>query len=190
MNSTWAFKGGIRRQWKFYNAPFMDNDLWVWAYRLDAYVRLSRSWRATVRYELDIADSRGYDTTEENKQNSDDSNSDCSSDKYQLVFQYRTPKRWADKWFSPREIEWDFDYSLSWYTSDKSIWDDPLHVGRKDTQWAYQITLSYPFVGKTTMELAYKYSTRSVESPYPGEFIGDEKDYTANRMWIGFESPF
>jgi len=190
MSPKWAFKGSIRRQWKFYNGPFMDNDLWVWAYRLDTYARLSKRWRSSFRYELQVVDSRGYDTTDEDKENSNDSNSDHHGDKFQLIFQYSVPKSWSAKWFGPKKIEWDIDHSVSYYSSEKPIWDDPLHVGRKDTQWAGQIRLFYPFVGRSTMVLAYKYSLRSVESPYEGEFIGDEKDFDSNRMWIAFETPF
>ncbi|MCK4546460.1 MAG: hypothetical protein KAW17_03370 [Candidatus Eisenbacteria sp.] len=190
VNKTLALKPSLRRQWKYYNSSFMDNDLWVWAYRLDSFIRLSARWRSTFRYELQIVDSRGYDTTEESKENSNDSNSDHHGDKYQLVFQYRPPRSLAGKWYGPKKIEWDFDHSVSWYSSDKPIWDDPLHVGRKDTQWAGQLRLFFPFVGRTTMEIAYKYSQRKVESPYEGEFIGDEKDYVSNRVWVALESPF
>jgi hypothetical protein len=190
VNKTLAVKPSIRRQWKYYNRPFMNNDLWVWAYRLDSFVRISKRWRSTVRYELQVVESRGYNTTEEDRLNSNDSNSDHQADKYQFVLQYRPPKSWSGRWYGPSKIEWDVDHSVSYYTSPKPIWDDPIHVGRKDTQWAGEMSMVFPFVGKTTMELAYKYSRRRVISPYTGEFIGDEKDYDSNRMWVAFESPF
>ena len=42
---------------------------------------------------------------------------------------------------------------------------------------------------RTTLEIGYKFSERKVDSPYEGEIIAEEKDYTSNRVWVGVKSP-
>lgn len=180
-----AAKGTVRRALKFYNRPFMDNDLWVWAYRIDTEIYVTDRWRMTLRYQLDVADSRGHDTVEENKENSNDSVSDHYVDRYRLILVYR-PKRGG---YWPQRVGWDVRYELSYFTSDKAPKDDPRHVGRKDKKWVAELTLLYPFLERTSLEIGYRYSTRSVDSPYKEQIIAEEKDYTSNRVWIGFKRP-
>ena len=82
------------------------------------------------------------------------------------------------------EISVRVRYEVSWFTSQKSLEDDPYHVGRIDRVWQFQLAWDKELPNGVDMQVGWKYARRRVESPWDGD-IHEDKDYDQRRYWIG-----
>lgn len=199
---------------RYYNRPFLENDLWEWNARvgLDAvYGRLT----TTVHYGYANVAARGYDSVGETLETaSEGSDGSYEKDWYRLQFAYR-PKRAPYTPTAPHGIagllqrgaaQVDrgliaartsaftvmLDYQRQFYTSPLPLAVDPLHVGRLDQTKQIQVTwASRPVWRRVTLEAGWRYTRRSANGA--GSLIGEdpseEKDYTGSRYWLGIATP-
>jgi hypothetical protein len=202
------------RVWRYYNRPFLENDLWEW----NARVGLDAVWgrlTTTVHYGYAHVDARGYDSVGETLEIADNgSDGSYEKDWYRLQFAYR-PRRSPYVPASPHGVggllqrgasqldrglvlAWTafltvaFDYQRQFYTSELPLAIDALHVGRLDQTKQIQITwASRPLVRRATLEAGWRYTVRTAEGA--GSLIGEdpseEKDYTGSRYWLGIAVP-
>ncbi len=173
---------------RYYNKPFMENDNWEWNGEGTVSIRLARSIRLATRYMYSDVESRNADTEGETDENTDDGNLDYERDLYEAILTIR-PRGWL--WIG-NSIELLGQYQAYHYTSQQHPLDDPYHVGRKDEITSFETTIGTRAVWrKVTLEVGYRFSERDSSLPGRiGEDVGEEKDYTDHRLWIGMSTPF
>jgi hypothetical protein len=179
----------VKRSWRFFNQAFMENDTWEWR------TSGSLTWRAigplkiAGSYDYTDAKGRGADSVDEIIDTSDNSDPSFARDTYGLDFSLSSRKGFL----RVNDLTLGGEYQAFYFTSRKRPDQDPLHVGRRDEVRRAELTFrTVPVVGAASLEGGYRYSKRSstaVEVSV-GMDIGEEKDYTDNRMWFGIEIPF
>ena len=204
---TFKFWGGYTT--RFYNRPFLENDLWEWNGRLETDLRWKRlTWN--LRYAYATVAARGYDEVGETLETSDnDGDGSYEKDTYRLRLTYRPKKSpyapgdpsgflgliqglaaWVDRGLvkiKTSAIYLQFKYDRQFYTSERPLEVDPLHVGRLDEAYQWQGQWSSKALwSKMTLLAALRYTVRTAESPggYIGEDPSEEKDYTGARYWL------
>ncbi len=170
----------VNRTLRYYNRPFMENDTWAWNVRGTLYWTVVPPLRLTLDYGYDDASARGYDEAGETKETSDDSDASYKRDFYQLEVAW-SPRRWRGLF---RKLAVRGQYQVYWFTSDKALEEDPFHVGRRDDVWSIQATLDRTLSRSATLQLGYRYTQRTTDSPWRGD-IAEDKDYEQNRWWLG-----
>ncbi|MGD8394604.1 MAG: hypothetical protein PVF43_03895 [Candidatus Eiseniibacteriota bacterium] len=179
----------LQRSVRYYNQPFMENDNWEW--RIGGYVRWKFQRRLRLRLEYLYSDvrARARDSITETRDNSDDGDASYQRDSYEAKLYWR-PRR-AISWFRQGSVA--FQYQAYYFTTDRAYYDDPYHVGRKDQVYRIEFTAdSKKIWGPVTLEGGYRFSERTSTAAFDSDnvAIGEDKDYTDNRFWIGAEYPF
>jgi hypothetical protein len=178
-----------KRSWRFFNQAFMENDTWEWRYLAALTWRAYGPLRITGAYDYTDAKGRGADSAGETVAASDDSDPSFQRDSYELTFDLGLKKTLL----RVNQLSLSGAHQIFFFTSEKLLLDDPLHVGRKDKVYRVEGTwATLPVAGPVSLEGGYRYTKRTSTAPEVavGEDIGEEKDYTDNRWWIGFEIPF
>ena len=170
----------VNRTIRYYNRPFMENDTWVWNVRGTLYWKVARPLRVTLDYGYDDASARGYDEVGETRDTSDDSDPSYKRDLYQVELAW-SPRRWRRL---VRKVAVRGQYQVYWFTSRKTLEEDPFHVGRRDDVWSVQATLEHTLGRGSVLQLGYRYTQRTTDSPWRGD-IAEDKDYEQNRWWLG-----
>lgn len=170
----------IFRSLRYYNRPFMENDIKDLGFRLTAYWRPHSHWMITADYGYTDAPARGYDEVGETRETSDNSDPSFNEDMVQLDVGWRP--EWAEAVLDEFSVR--VRYEVSWFTSQKSLEEDPYHVGRIDRVWQYQVAWDKELPNGVDMQIGWKYAKRRVESPWDGD-IHEDKDYDQRRYWIG-----
>ena len=192
--SAWLrlrFQGS--RTWRFYNRPFLENDLWEWAGQASADLRYRR---LTTRLQYAYADvqARGYDEVGETLETADnESDGSYEKDTYMLRFSYAPRKRayvpgeagpgfLGQAWWLVRSagalidrglvraktagLDLEFTYSRQFYTSTLPLYLDATHVGRLDETRQVEITWSsQPIYRKASLEAGWRFTERTADAP-------------------------
>ena len=208
--------GDVGRTLRFYNRPFLENDLWEWNFGVRGDIRWG-SFTTTLDYGYANVKARGYDEIGESLEDSDnDGDGSYEKDTFRIRFTYRPKKTpfepnpgsdgfsrgvqtfgsWIDRGLVALRT-WSFylqhSYARQFYASQRPLYVDPLHVGRLDQQRQWQIAwYSRPLFRKASLELGGRFTVRRADSP--AGVVGEddpseEKDYTGNRYWIAIDSP-
>ena len=179
----------LARSARYYNRPFMENDNWEW--RLGGYVSWKFHRRLTARVEYFYSDvrARAADTVGEEAQSSDDGDASYERDSYELTLSF-APKGGL---FKMSSVSVGGQYQAYYFTSTKPYFEDPYHVGRKDQVYRMEITaLSVKILGPARLETGYRFTERTSSAAFDSgnASIGEDKDYTDNRFWLGTEYSF
>lgn len=170
----------LTRSLRYYNRPFMENDIKDLGLRGTIYWRAHRDVRVTLDYGFTLAAARGADEVGETVENSDNSDPSYERDLYQVDV------TWSPKWLKPvaKNVSLRGGYQVYWFTSTKALEDDPYHRGRIDRVYMAQLRLQRDLPGGIGGEIGIRYAQRTVESPWDGD-IASDKDYDQRRYWIG-----
>lgn len=168
------------RSLRYYNQPFMENDIKDLGLRATLVWDAHRDWRLTFDYGYTDAPARGADEVGETIENSNDSDPSFNRDLYQVDATWSP--RWAEPFFE--KVGLRGQYQVYWFTSAKELLDDPYHVGRIDRMKMIQLTFDRTLPGDVDMEIGVRYTVRTVESPWEGD-IAEDKDFNQRRYWIG-----
>ncbi|MBU1072935.1 hypothetical protein KKG45_06790, partial [bacterium] len=170
----------LNRSLRYYNQAFMENDIKDLGLRGTLYWDVHKAWRVTMDYGFSDAPARGANEVGETLETSDDSDPSYKRDLYQIDVGW-APK-WAERYFD--KVSLSGQYQIYWFTSAKSLADDPYHVGRKDMVYAVQLDFDRELNKQVDLKIGVKYTRRTVESPWKGD-IAEDKDYNQRRYWIG-----
>ena len=178
---------------RYYNRPFLENDLWEWSGVLAVDVRYRR---LTTRVQYGYADvhARGYDQIGETAEhNNNESDGSYEKDAYTLSFSYapqtepfragpagagwlgqaagliRSAGGWIDTGLvlvRTAGVDLDLGYQRQFYTSKFPLYIDPGHVGRLDQVRQIAITwTSRPVYRAVSLEAGWRFTTRAAEAP-------------------------
>lgn len=185
VNRTFSYSLIINYKRRFYNQRFIENDIEAWEFRGQVGCRLHRRLRLTFDYSFEPAKGRAVDTVGQTHETSTASDPTHVRDLYRLGFFWTT--RWA------RPVFDSFDGSLLvmdyHFTSTKSLFDDPYHVGRRDVLTRATVRFRRRITPTTRIYAGFRYSERVVDSPWPGDITLD-KDYTQQRYSVGIDYQF
>jgi hypothetical protein len=170
----------MHRSLRYYNKPYMENDIKDLGLRTTVSWKAHKEWTITADYGYADAPARGWDTIGETRENSDDSNPSYNQDMYQLAV------AWSPKWAKPvfNKVDVRGRYQVAWFTSPKSVEDDPYHAGRIDRVYQTRIAFNRKLPHGVDMQVGFQYAMREVESPWDGD-ISEDKNYDQRRYWIG-----
>ncbi len=180
----------LKRGWRYYNRPFMENDNWEW--RIGGYLewRFVKPLKIRGEYLYSNDEARGADAVGEDASNSNDGDGSYERDSFKLALTWYVPK-------SPlrlKQVAVSSQYQAYYFTSERPPDEDQYHVGRKDEMYRYEVTGSTRKVWKSaSLEGGYRYTIRDSSAPFEtgdGEGIDEDKDYTDNRFWVGVNYPF
>lgn len=214
-----ALKAFGGRTLRFYNRPFLENDLWEWNGRVEADLKYKR-FTTGLRYAYADVQARGYDEVGETLETSDnDSDGSYEKDTYRVRITYRPKKSaymagqvtggvlevvsglfktvgfWIDQGLvkaKTSQIYLQYQHIRQFYTSQRPLDVDPLHVGRLDKSNQIQALWSSKAIwNRISLEAAIRHTVRTADSPggLVGEDPSEEKDYTGTRFWITAKRP-
>jgi hypothetical protein len=189
LSSKFDGKLEVKRGWRFFNRAFMENDTWEWRTLAALTWRGVGPLRISGTYDYTDAKGRGADAVDEDPFHSDNSDPSYERDSYEISFDLRFKRGLL----RVNQLSLSLGHQIYFFTSQKPLADDPLHVGREDKVYRLEVTCSTsPVIGPVSLEGGYRFTERTSTAPEvtAGEDIGEEKDYTDNRSWVGFEIPF
>jgi Flp pilus assembly protein TadD len=187
---SWDGKLEIKRSWRYYNQPFMENDNWEWKFGGYLSYRIAKPLKVTAGYDYSVVEARAADEVNETPENSDDGDASYERDSYDLTLSLYVPKTFLQV----NRIDLSGQYQAYYFTSEKPPDEDRYHVGRKDEVRRLEISWSTRTIFKiVSLEGGYRYTVRDSSAPWEsgeGESIDEDKDYTDNRVWVGVEYEF
>ncbi len=215
----WIMKVFGGRTLRFYNRPFLENDLWEWNGKVETDLKYGR-FTTNLRYAYAYDEARGYDEVGETLENSNnDGDGSYEKDSYRIKLSYRprkapyrpgevvsgmdsalAPLRKLGSWIDQglikvktNSVYIHFKYDRQFYTSERPLDVDPLHVGRLDISNQVQFVWTSKAVwNKVKLESGVRYTVRTADSPAGNigeDDPSDEKDYTGTRYWFAFSRP-
>jgi len=170
----------LEKNLRYYNQPFIENDIDASEIRGTLYWSPHRRWQFSVDYSYEHAKARAIDTTGETAETSDDSDATYDRDLYRLGITWRPQflKKLVDR------IDASGLVMLYYYPTDKELFEDPFHAGRTDNVYKVSLGFERRILRSVTLDLAGRYTVRTVDSPWPGDITLD-KDFTKYRIWLG-----
>lgn len=185
VNSTFNYSTLVIYKCRYYNKPFMENDIEAWEFRGVLGYRPHRRLRLTFDYSYEYATARAIDTVGETPATSNDGDGSYRRDLYRVGFDWTT--RWARPILDSIDGSWLFmDY---YFPTERSMFDDPYHTGRRDKNGRVTLRINRRLTSALRVYASFRYSDRIVESPWPGDITLD-KDYTQQRYWLGMTYSF
>lgn len=179
----------VGRSIRYYNQPFMENDNWEWNVGGNVVYRFTKQYAIRGEYIYSDVDARAADEVGEEPETSDDGDASYDRDSYRIAFEFRPKKNR----YRLNGVNVSGQFQDYYYTSEKPLVDDPTHVGRNDRIYRFEGEVDTdPVIGRVALYAGYRYSQRTSTSPagFVGQDVGEEKDYTDNRTWIGATYPF
>jgi len=165
---------------RFYNQPFLEQDLVENEIIGTLRYAPSRRWRASAVYGTARGWTRRHDTAEETPLASDDNDNSYTQDRYRADLRWSPgPGRLFDS------IALRFQRRIAYFTSPKTLWDDPFHVGRQDVYDSIRLIVGRKLADKLGGSLSIDYTRRTLNSPYTGD-ISEGMDYHNLQIWMDF----
>lgn len=179
VSKTLALKAIYERNYRYYNQPFMENDIEAWEVRLNAGIKLSRTVSLSLDYSYEDAQGRGLDEVGEDILTSDNSDPSYERDLYRLGMAFK-PKAWRKV---INQLDFSFLFMDYYYTTLKSLVQDPYHSGRRDTYYKATVEARRRLSRTVTLKAAVRRTERVVYSPWEGDITTD-KDFTQWMYWV------
>jgi len=179
LNRSFSGKILVENNLRYYNRPFLENDIDAWEIRGNLVWRAHRRLDVSLDYSYEDAAARAVDSVGETPLISDDSDASYVRDLYRLglTWEPRFLRPWVD------QIDVVGLLMLYWYTTDKDLFEDPYHAGRRDSNYRLSLELRRHVSRKLTVRLGTFFTERAVDSPWPGD-VALDKDFTKQRYWL------
>jgi hypothetical protein len=185
INAKFDYSLLINHKRRYYNKPFIENDIIAWEFRGQVGYRVHRRLRLTFDYSFEPAQGRAMDTVGQTPETSTASDPTHVRDLYRLGFFWTT--RWARPVFD--SVDGSLLHMDYHFTTDRPLFDDPYHTGRRDQLTRISLRVNRRLTSTVQVFATFRYSEREVESPWPGDITID-KDYTQQRYGVGMTRQF
>jgi len=170
--------------YRYYNQVFMENDIDAWEIRGQVVYKFNRSYRIYLDYSFEDAAGGAIDEIGETPIFSDNSDPSYERDLYRAQLSYR-PRKF--KYFD--SIDFTYLFMDYYYTTDKTIVEDPYHAGRRDTYHKVTVDIKRKLTKNMAAKAAVRRTERIVYSPWEGDITTD-KDFTQWLYWINLSYAF
>ena len=176
-----SLKLNLEKNLRYYNQTFIENDIDASEIRGTIYLDPHRSWNFSADYSYEYAKARAVDSVGETPETSDDSDGTYERDLYRLgiTWKPRFLRKLIDR------VDLSGLLMLYYFPTEKELFDDPYHAGRKDTVYKVSLGFERRLNKQLTVDVSGRYTVRTVDSPWPGDITLD-KDYDKYRIWVGF----
>jgi hypothetical protein len=192
-NATWrqqiskklSAKILCEENYRYYNQPFIENDISAWEIRGNVAWKISRVLNLNLDYSYEDAQSRAIDEAGELPEFADNSDASYARDLYRigLDIRHKSLKKIVDR------ISLSFLFMDYYYTTTKSLAEDPYHAGRRDMFYKGTVEVRRKLAKPLTLKLAVRRTERVVDSPWEGDITTD-KDFTQWLYWISLNYQF
>ncbi len=184
-NRKYSARFTVETNRRYYNQEFIENDVEAWELRGNVNIRPTRWLTVDLDYGYEMADGRGRDTSIETREDSDDGDPSYNRDLYRLGLGLATPQ------LAPvvDGVSLAYLFMDYYYTTEKSLFDAPYQVGRRDKWSKAFVTLNKQLSRNVALDAGFVYSWREVESPWYGDITLD-KDYDQHRYSLGLDYRF
>ncbi len=179
ISKAWSGSLTFERNFRYYNRPFLENDIAAWELRGSVAWQASPAVGLSVDYSYEDAVGRGYDEVGETATTSDDSDPSYERDLYRFGLDLSPPQlaKWIDG------IGFSVLYMDYYYTVQRPLVEDPYHVGRRDKNYKYTVDLQRKLGATMSGRLSARRTERVVESPWAGDLQTD-KAFTQWQYWL------
>ncbi|MCP4291829.1 MAG: hypothetical protein GY780_08355 [bacterium] len=185
LNNKLSFKLLYEENYRYYNEWFVENDIEAWEIRGNITWKLNRSMTWNFDYSYEDATARAIDTVGELPGNSDDSDGSYARDLYRIGvdLKHSSFKKYVDR------IGLSFLFMDYYFTTDKTLAEDPFHAGRRDVFYKGTIEVRKKIAKPLTLKLAVRRTERVVYSPWEGDITTD-KDFSQWLFWFSLNYRF
>jgi hypothetical protein len=187
INKKFSAKILYEENYRYYNQPFMENDISAWEIRGNLTWKMSRVLNWNFDYSFESASARAIDTVWETPDNSDDSDASYDRDLYRLGLDIFNKNKLLKKVLD--RISLSFLFMDYYYSTNRTLVDDPYHAGRRDMFYKGTVDLRKRISKPMTLKLAVRRTERVVQSPWEGDITTD-KDFTQWLYWLSLNYRF
>lgn len=170
---------------RYYNQPFIENDINAWEVRGNLTWKQSRVLVWNFDYSYEDAQGRAVDEPGETRLTSDNSDPSYARDLYRIGLDIRHK---ALKKFIER-ISLSFLFMDYYYTTVRDLTEDPYHAGRRDLLYKGTVEVRRKLAQPLTAKVGVRRSERIVRSPWEGDITTD-KDFTQWLFWTSLNYSF
>ncbi len=178
INRKFSAKVLYEQNYRYYNQPFMENDITAWEVRANLTYKMSRVFTWNFDYSFEDAQARAIDEVGEIPENSNNSDASYERDLYRigLDIRYGPFKKLVDR------IGLSFLFMDYYFTTQKTLVQDPFHSGRRDMFYKGTVEVRRRLSKPLTLKFAVRRTERVVDSPWEGDITTD-KDFTQWLYW-------
>lgn len=169
----------FERNYRYYNREFMENDIEAWELRGSLSWTVGPVLTLSGDYSYEDGNGRGLDEVGETITTSDDSDPSYERDLYRLEAEVSWPK------LAPvvDRVSFSFLFMDYYYTTQRSLVEDPYHLGRRDLNYKGSVELQRRLSRELTARLSVRRTSRTVESPWEGDLTTD-KAFVQWLTWV------
>ncbi len=171
--------------YRYYNQEHQENDIEAWEVRGNLAWKMNRTFTWNVDYSYEDGNGKGLDEVGEDILTSDNSDPSYERDLYRLGLTVN-PRPWRRVL---QRIDLSFLFMDYYYTTTKSLVEDPYHAGRRDTYYKATVEVRRKLTKTLTLKLATRRTQRIVYSPWEGDITTD-KDFVQWLYWINLDLRF
>ncbi|MHC1774576.1 MAG: hypothetical protein AB9834_04100 [Lentimicrobium sp.] len=166
----------------YYNSHFTEYDCNNKAFEINLRQPLNKDLRIEAGYTYTLSKAKGYDEPGETNQTSDDSDGSFEDDSFLFRVLWDLPDFKKHKHSLDAKIELGKRY----YSSEKSIFVDPLHAGRFDENLRLNGTYSFDISKSFALTVFYNWFGRDASSVSEENklYISGEKDYKQSQVGL------
>jgi hypothetical protein len=172
----------------FYNEHFIEYDSKNLVYGINLYQPVKKKFKFELGYRFISSNAKGYDEPGETKDSSDDSDPSYNADEYNGAIKYI---------FQPifkrtSNINIDFTYKRSCYTTKHYLELDRLHAGRTDDLYKLKISYEIFLLKSLTLSGFYYWCKQDSDTRAEAnkELVSQEKDYLHHQYGLTFKYIF
>ena len=175
----------FEENYRYYNKEHQENDIEAWEVRGNLTWKMNRTYTWNLDYSFEDGNGKGLDEVGEDILTSDNSDPSYERDLYRigLTLKPRPLKKYLDR------IDLSFLFMDYYYTTTKSLVEDPYHAGRRDTYYKGTAEVRRKLSKDLTIKLATRRTERVVYSPWEGDITTD-KDFVQWLYWINLSYRF
>lgn len=185
LNKKFSTKLIYEQNRRYYNQPFMENDIEAWEIRGNLTWKASKVFTWNFDYSYEDATARAMDMVGETPATSDDSDGSYERDLYRigLDIRHRSFQKFVDR------ISLSFLFMDYYYNTERHLVDDPYHRGRRDTFYKGTVDVRRKLTDDLDLKIATRRTERVTYSPWEGDLTTD-KDFTQWLYWISLDYRF
>ncbi len=172
----------------FYNKYFTEYDCNKEIFGIRIYQSIKDKVKFKIGYQYVISNAKGFDNSQETKENSDDSDPSFKADEISGSVEYPLPRIFNKQ----HTISLDVDYKRSCFSSKHYLELDRMHAGRIDRFYKIEINYEIKLLRSLSISGFYKWCKRDSDTRAEANkvYLSQEKDYTQQQFGLAVTYSF